>query len=192
MVKSEEILNEISKKVDLDDISAFHNVAKTVMNSKNIAGAQEKFAEIATRAIMQVRTPSDGGFKVDFDNIQIIKKVGKSIQDTELIQGLIVDKEIVNSGMPKRVQDAKIALTDAALEIEKTEIDAEVRVKNPVQLQDFIDNEEQMLKSMVDKIAASAQMLFLSKKASTIPFKTIWQNWGSSQSGESSVSTWKN
>lgn len=164
MVKSEQILNEISKKVEEDDISSFHNVAKTAMNSKNIAGAQEIFAEIATSAIMQVRTPSERGFTVDFDNIQIIKKAGKSIKDTELIQGLIIDKEVVHSGMPKRIQDARIALTDAALEIEKTEIDAEVRVKNPAQLQGFIDNEEQMLKSMVDKIAAAgANVVFVQK-----------------------------
>jgi chaperonin GroEL (HSP60 family) len=98
------------------------------------------------------------------DNIQIIKKAGKSIKDTQLIQGLIVDKEVVSSGMPKRVQDAKIVVTDAALEIEKTEISAEVKVKSATQLQGFIDQEESMLKSMVDQIvAAGANVVFCQK-----------------------------
>jgi len=164
LVKAEQILNDISKAVDIGDIESFKNVARTAMNSKNIAGAQERFAEIATNAIMQVKTQGDKGYLVDFDNIQIIKKAGKSIKDSELIQGLIIDKEVVHSGMPKKVEDAKIVVTDAALEIEKTEITAEVQVKSPIQLQGFIDNEENMLKSMVDKIvAAGANVVFCQK-----------------------------
>ena len=164
MKKAEEILNTISKKINIQDKNTFKKVAKTSMNSKNIVGAQEKFAEIAMNAIMQVRNPRNGGFTADLDDIQIIKKSGKSIQDSELIFGLIVDKEVVHSGMPKRITNVKIAVIDTALEIEKTEFTAEIRVKNPNQLQNFIDQEDKMLKDMTDKIISSgANVVFCQK-----------------------------
>ncbi len=162
--KAEEILEKIGKKVDFQDKESFKKVARTSMNSKNIGGAQEKFAEIAMQAIMQIKNPIAGGYSVDLDDVQIIKKSGKSIQDSELIYGLIVDKEVVHSGMPKRIPNAKIAVIDAALEIEKTEFTAEVRVKSPAQLQTFMDQEEKMLKDMTDKIiAVGANAIFCQK-----------------------------
>ncbi len=164
MKKAEEILNKIGKKVDFKDKEAFKKVARTSMNSKNILGAQEKFAEIAMNAIMQVKTARNGGYVVDLDDVQIIKKSGKSIQESELIYGLIIDKEVVHSGMPKRISNAKIAVIDAALEIEKTEFTAEIRIKSPAQLQKLMDQEEKMLKDLTEKIVSvGANVVFCQK-----------------------------
>ncbi|MHC1590694.1 MAG: thermosome subunit beta, partial [Candidatus Helarchaeales archaeon] len=149
--KAQEILKSIAKEVPLDG-KEIMNATITSMNSKAVAGIKEKFAEIAVKAVMQVKEIREDKNYVDLEQIQIQKKKGKSLLDTELIDGIIIDKEIVHDGMNKRVQDAKIALLDKALEIKKTEFDSEIRITDPSQIQAFLDKEEQMLSKMVEKI----------------------------------------
>jgi chaperonin GroEL (HSP60 family) len=115
-------------------------------------------------AVLQVAEKRGEDYYVDIDNIQLIKKEGKSIFDTELIKGIIIDKEVVHPGMPKRVENAKIALLDAPLEIEKTEISAEIRIRDPTQMKAFLDEETRMMKEMVEKIAKTGANVALCQK----------------------------
>jgi len=164
LVKSKEILKDLATKIDINDKSTLIKVAETSMNSKLIAGARNHFANIAVNAVSQIME-ARGDYKViDLDQIQIIKKEGKSLLDTSIIDGIIVDKEVVHPMMPKSIKDAKIALVSAALEVEKTEFDAEIRVQTPDQINKFLQEESNMLKSRVDKIAQSgANVVFCQK-----------------------------
>lgn len=158
------ILGKIAVDINLEDKEALMKVAITSMRGKLIDIAREHFANIAIDAVKQVIEEKDGALSVDRDNIQIIKKPGKSMLDTQLIQGIIVDKEVVNPGMPKRVENAKIALLDSPLEIEKTEIDAEIRIRNPLQMKAFLDEETRMLNEMVDQIIQTGANVVLCQK----------------------------
>jgi chaperonin GroEL (HSP60 family) len=111
-----------------------------------------------------VEKSADEKFKIDIDNIKVEKKAGGSIRDTKLINGIVLDKEIVHGGMPKKIENAKIALLNCPLEIEKTEFDAKINIDNPEQIQKFIDEENSMLKSMVDKISAIGSNVVLCQK----------------------------
>jgi len=162
--KAIEILNEISVPIDLNDRETLKKIAMTSMRSKSIIGAGEHLAEIAIDAVRQVAEKRGETYYVDIDNIQLIKKEGKSIFDTELIKGVIIDKEVVHPGMPKRIENAKIALLDAPLEIEKTEISAEIRIKDPAQMKAFLDEETRMMKEMVEKIAKTGANVALCQK----------------------------
>ena len=164
LVKSKEILKDLATKIDINDKSTLIKVAETSMNSKLIAGARNHFANIAVNAVSQIME-ARGDYKViDLDQIQIIKKEGKSLLDTSIIDGIIVDKEVVHPMMPKSIKDAKIALVSAALEVEKTEFEAEIRVQTPDQINKFLQEESNMLKSRVDKIAQSgANVVFCQK-----------------------------
>jgi chaperonin GroEL (HSP60 family) len=134
------------------------------MGSKAVGGAKDTFAEIAIDSVMQIVEKRGDRTIADIDNIQLIKKTGKSLLESQLIRGIIIDKEVVHPGMPKKMEDAKIALLDAALEIEKTEISAEIRIKDPGQMQAFLDQETKMLKEMVDKIKVTkANVVFCQK-----------------------------
>jgi thermosome len=146
------VLKSVAIDVDLDDRETLGNIVKTSMRSKVIGLAGDHFATIAIDAVKQVTETKDGEMTADKDDIQVIKKTGKSLIDTQLIQGIIVDKEVVHSDMPKRIEDAKIALIDSALEVQKTEMDAEIRIRDPVQMKAFLDEESRMLKEMVNKI----------------------------------------
>ncbi len=146
------ILNEVAIDVNLDDRETIKKIAKTSMRSKVIGLAGDHFADIAIDAVKQVMEFKDGKATADKDDIQVMKKTGKSLLDTELIQGIIIDKEVVHSDMPKRIENAKIALLDCALEIEKTEMDAEIRIRDPTQMKAFLDEESRMLEEMVEKI----------------------------------------
>jgi thermosome len=146
------ILKSVAVDVDLDDRETLGNIVITSMRSKVIGIAGDHFADIAIDAVKQVTETKDGKMTADKDDIQVIKKTGKSLLDTQLIQGIIVDKEVVHSDMPKRVEDAKIALIDCALEVQKTEMDAEIRIRDPAQMQAFLDEESRMLKEMTNKI----------------------------------------
>lgn len=106
----------------------------------------------ATKQVAEKNEVNGVSLRVDLDNIKVEKKAGASIHDTKLIKGMILDKEVVHSGMPKLIKNAKIALINSALEIEKTEMNAEIRINDPQQMQGFFDEENKMLKSMVDKI----------------------------------------
>ena len=158
------ILKEIAVPIDLDDREALKKIAVTSMRGKVIGIARDHFSEIAIDAVKQVAEEKAGKMTADKDDIQIVKKPGKSLLDTQLIQGIIVDKEIVHPDMPKRVDNAKIALLDSALEIEKTEMDAEIRIRNPLQMKAFLDEESKMLKEMVDKTVSSGANVVLCQR----------------------------
>ncbi len=159
-----EILESIGETIKLEDKVALKKVAMTAMHSKGLGGAREHFADIAIEAVKQVAEKRGDSMYADIDNIQLVKKEGKSLLDTELVRGIIVDKEVVNPGMPKQVKNAKIALLDAALEIEKTEISAEIRINDPTQMKAFLDEENRMMKQMVDKIKGSGANVVLCQK----------------------------
>ncbi|HYA84160.1 MAG TPA: thermosome subunit beta [Candidatus Bathyarchaeia archaeon] len=147
------VLHEITNKVDIEDKELLIKIAKTSMYSKLVSEDSPILSQIAVDATKQVEEKVDSeGLRVDLDNIKVEKKAGGSIYDTKLIAGIVLDKEVVHSGMPKRIEKAKIALINSALEIEKTEMSAEIRINEPEQMQRFLDEENKMLKSMVDKI----------------------------------------
>ncbi len=162
--KAVQILDSIAEPIKLDDNAALKRVAMTAMHSKGLGGAREHFADIAIEAVQHVKEKRGDAWYADIDNIQLVKKEGKSLFDTALIRGIIVDKEVVHPGMPKQVKNAKIALLDAALEIEKTEISAEIRINDPTQMKAFLDEETRMMKEMVDKIKASGASVVLCQK----------------------------
>jgi len=157
-------LDKLGTKVDIDDRETLRKVALTSMASKAVGAAKEHFAEIAIDAVKQVAEQRGDRMVADIDQIQIVKKEGKSLFDSQLIKGIIVDKEVVHPGMPKRVENAKIALLDVALEVEKTEFSSEIRIRDPTQMKAFLDQETRMLKEMVDKIKKSgADVVFAQK-----------------------------
>ena len=162
--KAIETINKISIPVNIEDRETLRKVALTSMASKAVGPAKEHLAEIAIDAVKQITEKRGDRLVADIDNIQIIKKTGKSLFESQLVRGLIIDKEIVHSGMPKKIENAKIALLDCPLEIEKTEFSAEIRIRDPTQMKSFLDQETKMLKEMVDKIKASgANVVFCQK-----------------------------
>ncbi len=162
--KALEALNELAKPIDLKDSETLQKIALTSMAGKSISGATEHFAKIAVEAVNQVIEKRGDSFFADIENIQLVKKEGKSLLDTELVRGVIVDKEVVHPGMPKRVEKAKIALLDTPLEIEKTEFSAEIKISNPQQMQAFLDEETKLMRDMVDKIKVSGANVVLCQK----------------------------
>jgi len=162
--KAQDILNGLAEKVTFDDESLLKKIAMTSMTGKKAEGAKEKLANLAVMAVKQIADKSDGKYTVDIDYIGVEKKQGGSTDDSELIHGLVIDKERVHPGMPKRVKNAKIALLDCALEVKKTETDAEIRVTRPEQLRAFLDEEEDMLRKMVDKIVATDANVVMCQK----------------------------
>ncbi|PMB74886.1 thermosome subunit, partial [Candidatus Bathyarchaeota archaeon] len=162
--KAIEVINHIATPVNIEDREALKKVALTSMSSKAVGPAKEHLAEIAIDAVKQIAEKRGERMVADIDNIQIIKKTGKSLFESQLVRGLIIDKEVVHPGMPKKIENAKIALLDCPLEIEKTEFSAEIRIKDPLQMKAFLDQETKMLKEMVDKIKASgANVVFCQK-----------------------------
>ncbi|MFB0557907.1 MAG: thermosome subunit beta [Candidatus Bathyarchaeia archaeon] len=159
-----ETLEEVSLDVDMDDRETLMNLATTSMRSKTVASSREHFANIVIDAIKQIIEERDGEIIADVDNVQIVKKEGKSLDETELVWGIVIDKEVVHDSMPKRIEGAKIALIDAPIEVEKTEFDAEIRIRSPDAIKAFLDQEADMLKKMVDKVVESgANVLFAQK-----------------------------
>lgn len=153
--------DKIAKKLDIKDREMLRNIASTSMTGKTSERASAHLSEVAIDAVLAVR---DENGQIDLDNIQIEKKQGKGVEDTELIKGIVIDKEVVHTGMPKLVDNAKIALLDAALEVKETETDAEIRITSPDQLEAFLEKEENMLKGMVEKIKESgANVVFCQK-----------------------------
>ncbi len=163
--KAREILEKVATKISVKDSEVLKKVAMTSMSSKSASGHKDHLADISVKAVSTVAEQrADGSYFVDDDNIQIVKKQGASIADTELVDGIIVDKERVHPGMPVQVDNAKIALVDAALEVKKTEIDAKIEITDPTQLQAFLNEEEGMLKRMVDTVKKSAATVLFSQK----------------------------
>ncbi|MBS7624784.1 TCP-1/cpn60 chaperonin family protein [Candidatus Bathyarchaeota archaeon] len=162
--KAVEVLDRISMTVNVDDREALKKVALTSMGSKAVGTARDHFAEIAIDAVKQIAEKRGDKWVADVDNIQIIKKEGESLRDTELVRGIILDKEVVHAGMPKRVEKARIALLNCPLEIEKTEFSAEIRIRDPLQMKAFLDKETQMLKEMVEKIKKAGANVVICQK----------------------------
>ena len=162
--KALEILDEISKKVTPNDKETLINIATTSMESKLISEDSGTLSKVVVDAILKITETKDGKSTVDLDNIKVEKKAGGSIQDTALVKGIVLDKEIVHSGMPTKIQGAKIALINAALEVEKTEMSAEIRINDPTQMQMFLEEENRMLKSMVDKLHSVGSNVVICQK----------------------------
>ncbi len=162
--KSIEILEGLAKKVDIDDTKTLKKIAMTSMMSKSAGSMRDHLSDVAVEAVRAVAENKDKTWDVDLDNLQIVKKQGGSVRDTEVITGIIVDKEKVHSGMSDTIPKAKIALVDSALEIKKTEVDAKIQITDPAQLQKFLDEEERVLKDMVEKVRSmGANVLFCQK-----------------------------
>ena len=158
--KAQEILKDISLKITPEDDDVLKCIAMTSMTGKGAEDSREKFAEIIVKAIKQIQ--EDG--KVNLNDIKIEKSKGDSIQDTELISGIVLDKERISSDMPSRVSGAKIALVDFALELKNPEIDTKVSISSPDQLQSFIDQEERTIRNMIEKVKMSgANVIFCQK-----------------------------
>jgi thermosome len=157
-------LYEIAMPIDINDEETLKKIAMTSLTSKAVHEAREYFAELAVKAVKQVAEKRGDKYYIDLDTIQIIKKYGGSLLDSMLIYGVVLDKEVVHPGMPRKVENAKIALIDAPLEIEKPEIDAEIRITDPTQMKAFLEQEEEILKKMVDKIASVGANVVICQK----------------------------
>ncbi len=147
-----EIYSQLSKKVEPDDKASLLKIASTSMQSKLISEDSSSLSKIVVDAILSIATKKGDEYFVDLENIKVEKKPGGSIDDTQIVKGIVLDKEIVHSGMPTRIDNASIALINSALEIEKTEMSAEIRITDPTQMQMFLEEENRMLKTMVDKL----------------------------------------
>ena len=162
--KAIQMLKEIGIKVDPQDKKFLKKVATTTLSSKLVSNDADTLADIIVDSVLSVAEKQSDGYKVDIDNIKVEKKGGSSIRNTKLVHGIILDKEVVHGGMPKRVENAKIALINSPLEIEKTEFDAKININSPEQIQNFIDEENRMLKNLVDKVSNSGANIVLCQK----------------------------
>ena len=162
--KALEVLEKLAIPVDAEIEDYAKRAAMTSMASKLVAEHREYLADLAVKSILEVAEKQDGSYKVDIDDVKVEKKPGESVKETKLIQGIVLDKEVAHSGMPKRVEKAKIALLDCPLEIEKTEFDAKINIESPEQMEAFLKQEEGMLREMVDKIGASGANVVLCEK----------------------------
>lgn len=162
--KAQEFLNKIAEPIKIDEEALLKKIAMTAMTGKKAESSKEKLADLAVEAVKQIVDKTDTGYIVDIDYIGIEKKPGESTNDSQLIKGVILDKERVHPGMPRHVKNAKIALLDCALEIKKTETDAEIRVTSPDQLRAFLNEEESMLKKMVDQVVATGANVVICQK----------------------------
>jgi len=163
--KAIEILDNMSIKSGIDDKEGLKNAAMTCMSSKLVSESKELLAQICMNAIEAIAEQDEDGIWVaDIEKVQIQKKEGEGIDDTNLIKGIILDKEVVSPGMPKIIKDAKILLLQSAIEIEKTEFDAKLQITSPEQIQQFLDEEEKMLRTMVNKIVNSGANVVICQK----------------------------
>ncbi|MDG6220485.1 MAG: thermosome subunit beta [Candidatus Thermoplasmatota archaeon] len=162
--KAIEIIKGLSHTVSPTDKVALKKIASTAMTGKSVGGAKDHLAEVSVQAVISVVEKEGKKNTVDLDNIQIVKKQGGSIDDTQMIEGVILDKERVHSRMPKSVKNAKVALLDAALEIKKTEVEAKIQITDPSQLQKFLDEEERTLRKMVDAVKKSGATVVFCQK----------------------------
>ena len=150
--------------VDVKNDEMLKKVAMTAMTGKSVGGQRDYLAELSVKAVKSVSEKRDGKMLVDVDNIKVEKKTGGSIADTELVNGLVIDKEKVHPRMPQMVKNAKIAIISSALEIKKTEVEAKIQIKDPAAMQEFLDAEEATLKGLVEKIKATgANVVFCQK-----------------------------
>ncbi|MBI2667929.1 TCP-1/cpn60 chaperonin family protein [Candidatus Woesearchaeota archaeon] len=162
--KSQEILNKIAENITENDEDILKKIAMTAMTGKGAEASKERLADLAVEGMKMVMEKEDNKIIIDIENVKLEKKVGGGTEDSELIKGILLDKEKVHSGMPRIIKNAKIALIDAAVEIKSTETDAKIEINDPSKLQEFIDHEERILKDMADKIIKSgANVVFCQK-----------------------------
>jgi thermosome len=162
--KAKEILKTLAKPVTLEDKDLLLKIAVTAITGKGAEASKDVFAILAVNAILAVVDKENGKYKADLEDIKVEKKVGGSIEASELIEGMVIDTERVHTNMPKNIHDARILLLNEALEIKKTEVKSEISIKSPDQLQLFLDQEEQMLQDMVNKVIKSgANVVFVEK-----------------------------
>jgi thermosome len=162
--KAISLLPEISKKIDVNDKITLEKIARTSMLTKLVAVEAADLAKISVEAVSAIMEQKNGENRVTVSNVKVEKKTGGSISDSHLINGIVLDKEVVNNNMPKKIQDAKIALISAPLEIEKTEFDAKINISTPNQIKSFMEEENQILKEMVERIKKTGANVVLCQK----------------------------
>ena len=163
-LKSLELLADLAKSIQPDDSESLIKIAKTSMQSKLVSDDSESLSKLIVNAVLKISDKNEDGYSVDLDNLKVEKKSGGSVQDTALIDGIVLDKEVVHSGMPTKIEEAKIALVNAALEVEKTEVSSEIRISDPSQMQMFLEEENRMLKGMVDKLHSIGANVLICQK----------------------------
>ncbi|MCL4343847.1 MAG: TCP-1/cpn60 chaperonin family protein [Nitrososphaerota archaeon] len=163
-VEAVNVLKRVADKVSAVDKATLKKIAMTTIGTKVVSSDAAYLSDLIVDAVTQVADQKDGTYRVDIDNIKVEKKPGASIKSTMLIKGVVVDKEVVHAGMPKTVKNAKIALLNAPLEIEKTEIDAKINITDPEQMKAFLDEETKLLKDMVEKIKSVGANVVLCQK----------------------------
>ena len=162
--KAQEVLDKIAMKVSIDDEKTLKLIAETAMISKQVNQSKEYFADLVVDAVKTIAVKNGKSYDIDLKNITTVKKAGANMEETQIVKGLVIDKEPVQLNMEKIVKKAKIALIDSAFEVKKTEIDAKIQITDPAQLSAFVKEEENMLKAMVDKVvAAGANVVFCQK-----------------------------
>ena len=157
-------IERIALPVDLTSDDFLRKAATTSMGSKIVAEYKDYLADLAVKAMLAVAEKHDGTYTADVDDVKVEKKNGESLSETSLINGIVLDKEIVSSSMLKRVENAKIALMDESLEIEKPELDAKISIESPAQIEAFLNEEEAMMRDMTEKIAASGANVVICQK----------------------------
>ncbi|MFP4050465.1 MAG: thermosome subunit alpha [Thermoplasmata archaeon] len=162
--KSSEILEDMKEEIDIDDDDKLESIAQTAMTGKSIEADKEELAHISVKAVKHIVEETEEGYFSDIDNIKVEKKAGASVDQTEMVNGIILDKKRLTENMPKDQKDAKIALLNSALEVKETEIDASIEITNPDQLQQFIDEEEEGIKEMAQKIKDVGANVLLCQK----------------------------
>jgi len=162
--KAKQLLQEIADTIPPNDKTLLQKIAKTAMQTKLVRKDSSHLSDLVVKAVLSVAEKDGEEYHVDEDDIKVEKKAGGSIKDSLLIEGIVLDKEVVHAGMPKKAVDAKIALVNTALEINKTETDAKINISNPQQLKTFLDEENRMLKTMVDKVVASGATVLICQK----------------------------
>ena len=162
--KALKTLERIAIPVEPTNKEVLKKIAEVSMASKLVSESRKELAEIAVEAVLHVAQKTGDKYSVDLDDIMVEKKRGESVNETKLIEGLVLDKEVVHSGMPKRVEKAKIALLESALEVKKTEFDAKINIDSPEQIESFLREEENMLKEMVKKIVATGANVVVCQK----------------------------
>jgi len=162
--KAAEILLEIAQKVNVDDRSTLEKIAKTAMQTKLVSIEAADLSKLVVDACLAIREEKNGEYKIKIDNIKVEKKAGGSVSDSQIVNGIVLDKEVVHSGMPKKIENAKIALISAPLEIEKTEFEAKINISDPNQIKSFMDEEDKILRDMVEKIKSANANVVLCQK----------------------------
>ena len=163
--KSQEILAKLSKNITLKDKKTLEQIAMTAMTGKNVEyETKKKLSKLAVKAVTNVIEETKTQLIIDLNDIKIEKKAGNDTENSELIEGIVIDKERVHSSMPRLVNKAKVLLLDAPIEISETEIDAKIQITSPTQMQEFVEQEERMLKEMVESIVSTgANAVFCQK-----------------------------